>query len=46
MNIPKAEVYTEHVYMLVKTPLQISVLSFMQHWKGKSSTTLYEQFSE
>ena len=46
MNIPKAEVSPEYVHMLSEILFKISVLSFMEHLKGKSSTTLYEQFSE
>ena len=46
MNILKAEVCPDHVHMLVEIPRKMSVSSFMGYLKGKSSTMLYEQFSE
>ena len=46
MNILKAEVCPDHVHMLVEIPPKMSVSSFMRYLKGKSSTMLYEQFSE
>ena len=46
MNILKAEVCPDHVHMLVEIPPKMSVSSFMGYLKGKSSTMLYEQFSE
>ena len=46
MNILKAEVCPDHVHMLVEIPPKMSVSSFMGDLKGKSSTMLYEQFSE
>ena len=46
MNILKAEVCPDHVHMLVEVPPKMSVSSFMGDLKGKSSTMLYEQFSE
>ena len=46
MNILKAEVCPDHVHMLVEIPPKVSVSSFMGYLKGKSSTMLYEQFSE
>ncbi len=46
MNILKAEVCPDHVHMMVEIPPKMSVSSFMGYLKGKSSTMLYEQFSE
>ena len=46
VNILKAEVCPDHVHMLVEIPPKMSVSSFMRYLKGKSSTMLYEQFSE
>ena len=46
MNILKAEVCPDHVHMLVEIPPKMSVSSFMEYLKEKSSTMLYEQFSE
>ena len=46
VNILKAEVCPDHVHMLVEIPPKMSVSSFMGYLKGKSSTMLYEQFSE
>ena len=46
VNILKAEVCPDHVHMLVEIPRKMSVSSFMGYLKGKSSTMLYEQFSE
>ncbi len=46
MNILKAEVCPDHVHMPVEIPPKMSVSSFMGYLKGKSSTMLYEQFSE
>ncbi len=46
VNILKAEVYPDHVHMLVEIPRKMSVSSFIGYLKGKSSTMLYEQFSE
>ncbi len=46
MNILKAEVCPDHVHMLVEIPPKMSVSSFIGYLKGKSSTMLYEQFSE
>ncbi len=39
-------IYPDHVYMLVEIPPKLAVSSFMGYLKGKSSTTLYEQFCE
>ena len=36
----------DHVHMLVEIPPELSVSSFMGNLKGKSSTMLYEPFSE
>ena len=46
VKIVEAEVYPDHVHMLVEIPPKISVSSFMGYLKGKSSTMLYEQFGE
>ena len=46
IKIIEAEVCPDHVHMLVEIPPKMSVSSFMGYLKGKSSTMLYEQFSE
>ena len=46
VKIIEAEVCPDHVHMLVEIPTKMSVSSFMGYLKGKSSTMLYEQFSE
>ena len=42
----EAEVCPDHIHMLVEIPPKISVSSFMGYLKGKSSTILYEKYSE
>lgn len=41
------EVYamTEHIPMLVRLPLKISVFSFVGYLKGRSSTIIHEKHS-
>ena len=46
VNIIEAEVCPDHIHMLVEIPPKMSVSSFMGYLKGKSSTILYEQFSD
>ena len=46
INIIEAEVCPDHIHMLVEIPPKISVSSFMGYLKGKSSTILYEKYSE
>ena len=46
VNILEAEVCPDHVHMLLEIPPKLSVSGFMGYLKGKSSTMLYEQFSE
>ena len=46
VNILEAEICPDHVHMLLEIPPKLSVSSFMGYLKGKSSTMLYEQFSE
>ena len=46
VKIVEAEMCKDHVHMLVEIPRKMSVSSFMGYLKGKSSTMLYEQFSE
>ena len=46
VRIVEAEVCPDHIHMLVEIPPKIAVSSFMGYLKGKSSTMLYEQFSE
>ena len=46
VKIIEAEICPDHVHMLVEIPPKLSVSSFMGYLKGKSSTMLYEQFSE
>ena len=40
------KVCRDHIHMYVAIPPKMSVSSFMGYLKGKSSTMLYEQFSE
>ena len=46
INIIEAEVCPDHIHMLVEIPPKYSVSSFMGYLKGKSSTILYEKYSE
>jgi putative transposase len=46
VNIIEAEVFPDHVHMLVEIPPKISVSSFMGYLKGKSATMIYEQFGD
>ena len=44
VEIHEAEIYPDHVHMLVSLPPKIAVSSFMGYLKGKSSLMIYEQF--
>ena len=46
VNIIEAEVYRDHIHMLVEIPPKESVSGFMGYLKGKSSLMIYEQFPE
>ena len=46
VKIIEAEVWPDHIHMLVEIPPKLAVASFMGYLKGKSSTMLYEQFGE
>ena len=46
VDILEGHLMPDHVHLLVSIPPKISVSSFMGDLKGKSSTMLYEQFSE
>ena len=46
IHIVEAEVYPNHIYMLVEIPPKISISSFMGYLKGKSNLMLYEKFPE
>jgi putative transposase len=46
VEIIEGHMMPDHVHILVSIPPKISVSSFMGYLKGKSSTMLYEQFSE
>ena len=46
IKIVEAEVYPDHIHMLIEIPPKISVSSFMGYLKGKSSLMIYEQFPE
>ena len=46
VNIIEAEVWPDHVHMLVEIPPKMAVSSFMGYLKGKSATMIYEQFGE
>ena len=46
INIIEAEVCADHIHILVEIPPKYSVSSFMGYLKGKSSTILYEKYSE
>ena len=44
VEIREAEIWPDHVHMLVSIPPKIAVSSFMGYLKGKSSLMSYEQF--
>ena len=44
VRIIEAEVYPDHIHMLVEIPPKVAVSSFMVYLKGKSSLMIYEQF--
>lgn len=44
VNIMNAEVYEDHVHMLIEKPSKMSVSSFMGYLKGKSGLMIYEQW--
>ena len=46
VRIIEAEVYPDHIHMLVEIPPKVAVSSFMVYLKGKSSLMIYEQFPE
>ena len=46
IKIVEAEVYPDHVHMLVEIPTKVSVSSFMGYLKGKSSLMIYEKYPE
>ena len=46
VRIIEAEVYPDHIHMLVEIPPKVAVSSFMGYLKGKSSLMKYEQFPE
>ena len=46
VRIIEAEVYPDHIHMLVEIPPKVAVSSFMGYLKGKSSLMIYEQFPE
>ena len=46
VRIIEAEVYQDHIHMLVEIPPKVAVSSFMGYLKGKSSLMIYEQFPE
>ena len=46
VKIIEAEACPDHIHLFVEIPPKMSVSSFMGYLKGKSSTMLYEQFSE
>ena len=46
VRIIEAEVYPDHIHMLVEIPPKVAASSFMGYLKGKSSLMIYEQFPE
>lgn len=46
VKIVEAEVSVDHVHMLLKNPPKVSVSSFMEYLKGKSSLMIYEKYPE
>ena len=44
VNIIEAEIYPDHVHMLVEIPPKMSVSSFVGYLKGKSSLMIYERW--
>ena len=45
VEIIEAEVCPDHIHMLVKIPLKLSVASFVGFLKGKSSILIYQKFA-
>ena len=43
MEIVEATACSDHIHMLVKIPLKISISSFMGYLKGKSSLMIFEE---
>ena len=43
--IVEAEVYPDHIHMLLEMPPQVSVSGIVGYLKGKSSLMIYEQFA-
>ena len=46
IRIVEAEVYPDHVHMLLEIPPKIAVSSLMGYLKGKSSLMIYEKYPE
>ena len=46
VKIIEAEACPDHIHIFVEIPPKYSTSGFMGYLKGKSSTTLYEQFGE
>ena len=44
VNIVEAEVYKDHVHMLIEIPPKINISGFMGFLKGKSSHMIYERW--
>ena len=43
VRIIEAEVYPDHIHMLVEIPLKVAVSSFMGYLKGKSSLMIFDR---
>lgn len=46
IKIIEAEVYPDHIHMLVEISPKVAVSSFMGYLKGKSNLMIYEKFLE
>ena len=43
VEIINAEAYPDHIYMYVSIPSKLSVLSFIEYLKGKSTLIIFER---
>ncbi len=46
IKIIEAEVYPDHIHMLLEIPPKVAISSFMGYLKGKSSLMIYEKYPE
>ena len=46
VKIVEAEVYLDHIHMLLKIPPKVAISSFIGYLEGKSSLMIYEKYPE